>query len=345
MPSLPIPRRAFLGTAALGAAALAAESADRPQAIRPARLRPGDAVGLIDPAFATFLNADIQLVTDVLAALGLKPKLGKNLMQRYGYLAGRDEERASDVNAMFADPEVKAVWAVRGGWGCARILQHLDYAAIRRNPKVLLGYSDVTALHAAIHARTGLVTFHGPNGMSDWPTFTVEHLKRVVMDGEAALLENPKDPGEYLVPVEDRIQTITPGKARGRLLGGNLTVLSALMGSPYLPDFDGAILFLEDVEEEIYRVDRMLTQLKLAGVLAKLVGVVFGRCTDCEPGERYGSLTLEEVLADHVKPLGVPAWQGAMIGHIEKQWTLPIGADVEIDADAGTLRLLAPAVV
>lgn len=266
-------------------------------------------------------------------------------MRRYGYLAGRDEERASDVNDMFADSEVKAVWPVRGGWGCARILPHLDYAAIRRTPKVLLGYSDVTALHAAIHSRTGLVTFHGPNGMSAWPAFTVEHLKRVLMDGEAALLENPKDAGDYLVPVEDRVQTITPGIARGPLLGGNLTVLSALMGSPYLPDFEGAILFLEDVEEELYRVDRMLTQLKLAGVLAKLAGVVFGKCTECKPGERYGSLTLEEVLADHVKPLGVPAWQGAMIGHVEKQWTLPIGAEVEIDAGQATLRLLAPAVV
>lgn len=348
-----IGRRRVLGLAGLsllhplGGAfgAAAAPTATRPSRIKPPRLKPGDTVGLIDPASATFLGMDIQFVTEALAALGLKVKPGRNLMARYGYLAGRDTERAADVNALFADPEVKGIVAVRGGWGSARILPHLDYSLIRRNPKALVGYSDVTALHMALQARTGLVTFHAPVGVSTWTPFSVEHFRRVIFDGEELLMQNAAEPTPNLVQVEDRIRTITGGKARGRLLGGNLTVLTALMGTPYLPNWDGAILFLEDVQEQIYRIDRMLTQLALAGVLAKVRGVIFGRCTKCEPGEGYGSLTLEEVLDDHLKPLGVPAWQGAQIGHIDKQFTLPVGLDAEIDADRGTIRLLEPAVV
>jgi muramoyltetrapeptide carboxypeptidase len=157
-------------------------------------------------------------------------------------------------------------------------------------------------------------------------------------------MANPREIGDNLTQVEDRIQTITPGTATGRLLGGNLTVMSSIVGSSFLPDFTGSILFTEDVNEEIYRIDRMLTTLELAGVMNGLKGFVFGKCTDCTPGEGYGSLTLEEVLIDHVKGLAVPAWQGAMIGHRTPQFTLPVGLDVEIDALAGTIRMLQPAV-
>ena len=142
------------------------------------------------------------------------------------------------------------------------------------------------------------------------------------------------------------MQTITPGTARGRLLGGNLTVLTAILGSPYLPEWDGAILFTEDVHEEPYRIDRMLTQLKLAGVLKRLKGFVFGSCSECTPGEgSYGALTLEEIFDDHIRPLGIPAWQGAMIGHQQPQWTLPEGVEVEIDAAPGTIRLVESPVI
>jgi muramoyltetrapeptide carboxypeptidase len=301
-------------------------------------------VGLIDPASATFLREDVAIVTDLVEALGFKVKPGAHLMDRYGYLAGRDQDRAADVNALFADREVKGILAVRGGWGSARLLPYLDFEVIRRNPKVLLGYSDLTALLNAVHARTGLVTFHGPVGVSTWTPFSVEHMRRVLLEGEALTMSNPVELGDLLVPVENRVQTITPGVARGRLLGGNLTVLSALVGTPYLPDFEGAILFVEDVNEQIYRIDRMLTQLALAGILRRVRGVVFGKCTKCEPGEGYGSLTLEEVFDDHLRPLGVPAWAGAMIGHIDRQFTLPIGMEAEIDAARGAIRLLEPAV-
>jgi muramoyltetrapeptide carboxypeptidase len=302
--------------------------------------------GLIAPASANFLSADIEIAQEVARALGLEPRLGTHVRDRHGYLAGRDEDRAADLNRCFADPQVRAVLAIRGGWGCARTLPHLDWDAIARNPKVLAGYSDITALHCGIHARTGLVTFHAPNALGAWPPFSVEQFRRVAFDGEAVAMANP--PGtaeERLVQRGHRTRTITPGTARGRLVGGNLTVLTALLGSPYVPSLDGAILFLEDVREDIYRVDRMLTQLALAGSLKRLRGFAFGTCDQCGPGEGYGSLTLEEVLDEHVRPLGVPAYEGAMIGHQERQFTVPVGVEAEIDAAAGTITMLEPAVV
>ena len=343
-------RREFLGVAGAGLLAARPVSAATPAApggpapIKPPRLAPGDTVGLVDPASATFLRQDVEIVTETLTAMGFNVKRGAHLMDRYGYLAGRDRDRAADLNALFADRTVKAVLAVRGGWGSARLLPYLDFDLIRRHPKVLVGYSDLTALLNAVHARTGLVTFHGPVGVSTWTAFSAEHARRVLVDGEALTMANPVEIKDTPIQIEDRVQTITPGVARGRLVGGNLTVLSALVGTPYLPDFEGAVLFLEDVREQIYRIDRMLTHLALAGILGKVRGVVFGKCTRCEPGEGYGSLTLEEVFDDHIKPLDVPAWHGAMIGHVDKQFTLPIGVEAEIDAAKGTIRLLESAV-
>jgi muramoyltetrapeptide carboxypeptidase len=312
--------------------------------IRPPRLKEGDTVGLINPAGATFDPSDITLVTGSLAALGLKVSPGTHVLDRYGYLAGRDEDRAADVNAMFADPAVDAILAVRGGWGCNRILPLLDYASIARHPKILAGYSDITSLLVAIHAKTGLVTFHGPVGTSTWNRFSVEFFRSVLMAGGTPTMENPQVVGDNLVATKDRIETITPGTARGVLIGGNLSVLTAMLGSPYLPDWDGVILFLEEDGEQIYRVDRMITQLKLAGVLERLAGFVMGKCTGCDPGPGYGSLTLPEVLNDHIRPLGIPAFAGAMIGHIENKFTVPVGSPAEIDASKGTLTLLEPAV-
>jgi muramoyltetrapeptide carboxypeptidase len=230
-----------------------------------------------------------------------------------------------------------------GGWGSARLLPRIDYQRLRDDPKILLGYSDVTALLLGAHTRTGLVTFHGPSPRN---RFSADILRRIVVDAEAVRLENEREiPEDSLVQRENRIRTITPGRARGRLLGGNLTVLTAITGSGYLPDWRDCILFLEDVDEEIYRVDRMLTELSLAGVLGQIRGFVFGQCSDCPPSPGYGSLTLEQVLDEHVAPLGVPAWQGAMIGHVEKQFTLPVGLEVEIDAEQGSIQMLEPAVL
>ncbi len=339
-------RRAFVGS--IGMAACAAgrpvqgSQRDPNRIVKPPRLRAGDTVGFVNPATAAFRTEPINIMTEAFEALGLRVKLSEHYYERHGYFAGRDDERASDVNTLFRDPTVKLIYA-RGGWGSTRLLPLLDYDAIRANPKIVLGYSDVTGILLGIHAKTGLATFHGP---APDDTFTAEYLRRVVFDGEAVTMENPTAIGaEMTVQTEDRIQTIASGKARGRILGGNLTLLTSVMGSDYVPDFRGSILFLEDVDEQIYRIDRMLTELKLAGILDQIAGFVFGRCTNCLPGSGFGSLTLEQVLAEHVEPLGVPAWRGSMIGHIDRQVTVPIGIEVEIDADAGTIRMLESAVV
>jgi muramoyltetrapeptide carboxypeptidase len=342
-------RRRFVQS--LGIASLATQlpaprvsAAAAPATIKPKRLAPGDTVALVSPANATFNTVDLEIARESLTALGFKVRLSQHMMERHGYLAGEDKARAEDINKAFADRSVAAVHAIRGGWGSARLLPYLDYESIRRNPKVLIGYSDITALHLAIHGKTGLITFHGPIGLGRWDPYSLDYYKRLLFNGEQITYSNKQGLSterNALTQVEFRTLTITPGKARGRLLGGNLTVLTTILGSPYLPDWEDAILFCEDVQEDLYRVDRMLTQLKLAGVLGKIKGFVFGGCSECGPGNgNYGALTLEEIFADHIKPLGVPAWQGAMIGHAQPQWTVPEGAEVEIDATAATIKLL-----
>ncbi|MBI5474261.1 MAG: LD-carboxypeptidase [Ignavibacteriae bacterium] len=344
------PRRTFLKQLGVGAAIAAmphrtSTPPDQTSIIKPKRIKAGDTIGLINPAGPTFEADDILVVKESLAALGLRSKVGKHALDRYGYLAGSDAARAEDVNAMFEDDGVDAIITIRGGWGCNRILHLLDYEMIRKHPKIICGYSDITSLLVALYARTGLVTFHGPVGTSTWNKFSLDYFKRVLFDGEQVTMVNPKGAGDNLAQTKDRIQAITKGKARGRLVGGNLSVLTAMIGSRYLPDWSNHILFLEETGENIYRVDRMVTQLKLAGVLDKLAGFVFGKCTSCEPAEGYASLTLEEVFIDHIKPLGIPALYGAMIGHIENKFTVPVGIEAEIDAESGTIRLLESAVL
>jgi muramoyltetrapeptide carboxypeptidase len=312
--------------------------------VKPPRLKAGDTVGLVMPSFAQWDPEPLDILLETLQALGLKAQVGKHVFDRRGYFAGRDEDRAADLNSMFADPGVDAIHCVRGGWGAARLLPLLDWNTISRNPKILVGYSDITALLLSVHARTGLVTFHGPVGASTWNAFNVDWMKRVLWNAEAATFANAKEANDTLVPVKNRTRVITPGKARGPLLGGNLTVFTTIIGSGYLPDFRDCILFLEDVEEAPYSLDRMFTQLKLAGVLGQAKGVVWGTCDKCAPGEGFGSLTIPDVLDDHVRALGVPAYSGAMIGHVDRQFTLPLGVQVELDADAGTITMLESAV-
>lgn len=339
-----ISRRSILKTAAL---APFIPSLNAPAlTIKPPRLRSGDTVGLVCPAAPAYSRETVQITIESLATMGLKTKLSAHFYDRYGYLGGKDADRAADVNAMFADPDVQLVMAMHGGWGCARILPLLDYDLIRKNPKILIGYSDITALLLGIYAKTGLVTMHGPEGAATWNSFTSERFRRLLMEGEALTYENPTDKGNTLAQTDDRIVTIRPGTARGQLGGGNLTVLSHLIGSPYLPDWRGKILFIEDVHEAIYSVDRMLTHLKLAGILGQVAGVVFGKCTKCHPSsDSFGSLTLEDVLTEHLGPLNVPVFAGSMIGHIANKFTVPIGINAEIDAGKGTIRLLEPGVV
>lgn len=344
----PTRRDVMMGlTALLSASSARAASGATTGTRRPPRLRAGDTIGLIEPASASDEPFQLTLVEEAIVAMGLKPKRAPHILNRYGYLAGRDKDRAADVNAMFGDKEVRAVFAVRGGWGSARLLPYLDWDLIRANPKILTGFSDITALHMAIAAKGDFVSLHGPNAGSAWGRESWDSFRSIAFDGATPTFKNPVAVEDRLVQRRWRTRVLGSGngKAQGKLLGGNLTVLTALVGTPYLPDFGGAILFLEDVDEAEYRIDRMLTQLAQAGILKNLKGVVFGQCTDCTAkGNSYGGFTLNDVLTQHFGSIGIPAYQGAYFGHITDQFTLPVGAMAEIDSDAGTLRLLEPAV-
>lgn len=314
--------------------------------IIPEGLQQGDTIGIVSPAGAIFESEPYEIAKESFEALGLQVKFGEFTKSRYGHLAGTDEQRAAELMQMFLNPEIKAIIALRGGSGAARILDKLDYEKIRKNPKIFMGYSDITALHLAIHKETGLVTFHGPVAVSTWNSFSTKYFKNLFFEKEAVEYSNPADKGDELTQTSNRIRTINPGKATGALLGGNLSVLTGIMGTPYFPeDWKGKILYIEEIGEKIYAVDRMMTQLQLGGVLEQISGFVFGKCNDCEPGgSGYGSLTLEEVVDHYIKPLNIPAFTGAMIGHIADNATIPNGIQAEMDAENGTIHLLRPAV-
>lgn len=326
------------------AAATRAASAPPRRVIKPKRLAEGDTVGLVLPASAAFERDDVMIAKEQLEVLGFKVVIGDHAFDRHGYFAGKDRDRADDVNRMFADDRIAGVVCYTGGWGAPRILPYLDYDLIARKPKVLIGYSDITALLNAIHQRTGLVTFHGPVGGSTFDPYTIENVRRVVMTAEPAgvLAPPPKKPND-LIDRTNRVLRISPGKATGRLAGGNLTLLAALMGTPYEVDTRDAIVFLEDIREELYRVDRMLTQLALGGKFTDAAGTVFGRCTECS--YRGPSFSLEDILRDRFGGAGRPMISGLSFGHIEPKLTLPVGVMATLDGDAGTLSLDEPAVL
>lgn len=306
----------------------------------PKAIQKGDTVGLISPSAATADRMQFTFAKEALEGLGFIVKLGENLENRYGHLAGTDMERANDLNQMFADPEVKAVICIRGGSGASRILPLIDYKIIAKNPKPILGYSDITAIHCAIYSQTGMVCFHGPNGSGSWNSFNVKQFEQMFFGQELVTFKNEQSKGDDLVVKSNRIQTLRAGKVEGKILGGNLTVLTALSGTAYFPDFQNSILFIEDIGEDPYRIDRMMSTLMLNGTLGKIKGFIFGQCSDCEPGGGYGSLSVDQVIDDYILPLGIPAFTGAMIGHLPQQFIVPVGAKVQMDATAGTFTLL-----
>ncbi|HXH93984.1 MAG TPA: LD-carboxypeptidase [Thermoanaerobaculia bacterium] len=334
-------RRDFAKLSVTAAAAVATTrtlNAATPTIVKPKKLSPGDTVGLVLPATAAFEADEIQFAKEQMEAIGFKVVIGKHAFDKWGYFAGHDRDRADDINQMFADDSVAGVVCYTGGWGSPRVLPYLDYDLIRRKPKVLIGYSDITALLNAVHKKTGLITFHGPVGASTYDPFTLENFRKVVMTAEpAGILPTPSKKPNELVDRTNRVLKISPGKATGPLIGGNLTMIATLMGTPYQPDTTGAIVFLEDVHEEPYRIDRMLTTLALGGMFDKAAGIVFGRCSDC--GVKGPSLSLEEILRDRFGGLEVPVISGLSFGHIEQKLVLPIGARATLDADGGTLRM------
>ncbi len=304
------------------------------QIIKPSRIKKGATLGLVAPASPIYIESQFDTMISNLQDLEYELKLGIHIKDRNGYLAGNDKDRAQDLMDMFLDNEVDAILCTRGGYGCNRILPLLDFELIKSNPKPLIGFSDITSLHLAIQQKTGLVTFHGPVGKSEWTDFTIQAWDEVLIDGKKPTYVTPEDQEDSFV--------INPGIASGKLLGGNLTVLTSMIGSEYLPDFKGSILFLEDIGEDVYRIDRMLTQLKLAGILKQLNGLVFGKCTDCSSGPN--SLSLKDVFDDHLSLLDIPAFYGAMISHEDDNITLPVGIQASINANEKSISLLEPGV-
>lgn len=342
-------RRDFLtagvaGTAAMALAGTVANAQTTNTIVKPQKLKAGDTVMIVAPAGVEYRKMRLKLSIESLEALGLKVKVAENTLGRFGYFPAEDEVRAAEVNQAFADDEVKALIALKGGWGAARTLPYIDFDLIKKNPKILLGYSDITALLNPIFDKTGLVTFHGPIAGDSWNKFTTQNVKQILFDGTAQHMVNPQEKGEYLAVRRNRTETIVSGKAEGRLIGGNLSVLTALQGTPYFPDIKGKILMLEDVGENIYRVDRMLTQLALGGHLSDCAGVVLGGWTDVDTDGGYGDFTLLDIFEQHFIPAGNPVFTGAMFGHIPEKRTMAVGCNVEINADEGTVTMLESAV-
>jgi muramoyltetrapeptide carboxypeptidase len=345
-----INRRQFARFGALAAVAAGAKVPDgapqkpRPRLIKPGKLSPGDTVGLVLPASAAFEASQIWLAREQLEAIGLKVEMGKHVFEKYGYFAGPDRDRAEDINEMFRRKDIAGIFCYTGGWGSPRVLPYLDWGAIAANPKVFVGYSDITGLLNPIHQMTGLVTFHGPVAASDFNPYTLDNFKKAVMSTEPiGFLANPPKKPDDLVNRQFQIVRIAGGRATGPIIGGNLTLVATLMGTPWEVATDGALFFLEDIHEELYRIDRMLTQLALGGKFDHVAAVVFGYCTECPV--TGPSFSLGEILLDRFGKLGVPVISGLAFGHLDQKLTLPIGLSATLDADAGTLDIPEPAVV
>jgi len=305
------------------------------------KLKIGDTIGIIGPSGTVREAGEVDCAIEYIQQLGFKVKVGLSAHEKYGYLSGSDDVRARDINAMFADQEVDAIVCTRGGYGTMRILDRLDYDVIRANPKIFVGFSDITAIHAALLKECGLVTFHGPMATrwkAEFPDgFTQNAFYRTVMHAAPAGKINNAE--GYRAR-----ETVNPGCAEGMLVGGNLMLITSLLGTPYELDTKGKILFLEEIGEWTYCVDRMLTQLRLAGKLDDCAGVIFGDFCDCPVEYPEFGLSLEEVIRDIVAPCGKPVFTGMQAGHVSPKITLPLGVRCRMDADACTLTVLEAAV-
>ncbi|HET8656160.1 MAG TPA: LD-carboxypeptidase [Longimicrobiaceae bacterium] len=305
--------------------------------IRPPALRPGARVALVAPAGPLPPEA-VERAEARVRSLGWEPVTGAHARCRRGFLAGSDDERAADLDAALRDPANDAVWCLRGGYGTMRILDRLDWGALTARPRPVIGFSDNTALHLAIQ-RLGIVSFHGPHpAVADLPPFAVDGLVRT--------LTIPEPAGVLPFPASGpaRAEMMVNGVAEGPLVGGNLALLAALAGTPYALRAAGAILFIEEVGEPVYRVDRFLTQLRLSGALDGVAGVAVGAFSE-SPDEGSPDLPSSvDVVAERLADLDVPVAAGFPFGHVPASWTLPVGVRARLDATAGTLALLEAAV-
>lgn len=300
--------------------------------LNPSVLRAGDAVALVSPA-GPVAQVRVEAAVRELSSWGLRPRVYPHALDAEHFLAGSDTNRAADLNDALADPEIRAVLCTRGGYGVQRILEHLDYDAVRRDPKLVVGFSDITALHAALWSHTGLVTVHGPVAAQlERGGLFASTLKHALMSNEPLVVEANRD--------EPTFSVRTCGVAHGTLLGGNLSILSTCVGTAFMPDLDGAILLIEDVGELAYRVDRLLTHLGNCGLLKRLAGIAVGQFS--EPGHGNNAIRPPDVLSERLGQLGVPVLGGLSIGHGDPNRAVALGSRATLDADTGTLTV-APA--
>jgi muramoyltetrapeptide carboxypeptidase len=292
----------------------------------PPPLKAGSRVALVAPSGPLKDESDLEKALENTRSMDWEPVVGAHVLERDGYLAGADDSRRSDLNRFAEDPSIDAIWCIRGGYGATRLLNGLDYTAWRDRPRALIGYSDITALHSAIGPRAELVTFHGPTARAHLTDFTRASLCSAVTDGAVTLADS-------------NIVTLRGGTAGGRLAGGNLAVLTALCGTPFFPRLDGAILVLEDVNEAVYRLDRMLTQLRSSGALDRVAGIAFGHFTEFPEDQSDEIRSLDDLLAEVADQCGVPCVAKIPVGHVDDQWTIPLGRTAVLDADAKTINI------
>lgn len=310
--------------------------------VKPKALKKGDLIGLIAPS-SSFDEERFEISRQNLREAGYKIKTGKSVLKRKGYLAGPDEDRLHDIHQMFADPKVKGIWCIRGGYGASRLLPKINYQLIASNPKVMAGFSDITALLNAFYLKTGLVGFHGPVAASEMNTYNKEYFFPLVENSIEYPFQIANSGKNILKGMDDaayRLKTISPGSCIGRITGGNLSLLSAMAGTPYLDSFKGKIVFMEDVSERPYRIDRMLTQLLQATDLSKAAGIALGIFNRCEPNAGERSLSLLETLEDRLGNLGIPVVYGLSFGHVDEQFTFPLGIHAQVDATQKNVTLL-----
>ncbi len=336
-----------LGAAAIPNPSYAAEprKLSSHKLLKPGALKHGDLVGVIAPSgFMT--DSEIEAKINGLEAIGFRVKLSKNIRAARGNTGGTITERVDDIHAMFLDREVKAIWAGRGGSGASQLLSHLDYALIRRHAKALIGYSDITALLVAITKLSRIVTFHGPVAFASIRDYSLTQLEAVLIEprAETTIYMSADNAKLALEEPEYQLQTLRRGIAEGTLIGGNLSVLSAMIGTRFQAETHGAIVFLEDVGEAPYRVDRMLTQLAQNQDMRKIAGAMLGVFRQRRNRDEEDKLTMDVALGDHFANLGVPAVGGFSFGHIANQFTIPLGIRARLDTEAQTLTLLEPAV-
>jgi muramoyltetrapeptide carboxypeptidase len=319
---------------------------DEPIVIKPPRLKAGDNLAIVAPG-SYISEEELQDSIKNLNQLGFETTYSEKILLQSGYFAGSDKDRAEDLMEKFSDKSVKGIVCARGGYGCSRILQMLDYNIIRSNPKVLIGYSDITALLYGIYQKSGLISFHGPVGTSTFNDYSVNNFKKVLINPERTSLfpnsTNGDDENAY------GVTSILKGKAKGRLVGGNLAIMVSLIGTEFDVDYSKKIIFIEEIGEEPYRIDRMLTQMIQSGKFKNAAGVMMGIFRNCEAKQKDPSFsktfTLMEVLNDRLNSLKIPVVYGMSFGHVKDKFTIPFGALAELDADKQTFTLLEKAVI